>query len=289
MARLLGLPVRERVSGSDVFEALRRHPGPPLDVYLFGGPPDAAARAAEAINRGRGGLQCVGFDPAGFGTVESMSGDEQIGRINRSGAHFVVVSLGAKKGQAWIEQNADRLAAPVLSHLGAAVNFAAGTVRRAPRWLQSIGLEWLWRIREEPSLWRRYWNDGKAGMGMLIARVLPDAIASRSQRGLNGEPPQVDLVRSDASLCLRLSGAWAEGVDPRELRAALARCAGEEKRTICVDLGKVERLNDTVLGLLLLARGWFERRSGFDVVGVSAPVAKALRRKLADRALLGNR
>lgn len=288
IARLLGLPVRGRVSGSDVFEALHRHPDPPLAVYLFGGPPDAAARAADAINRRGGGLQCVGFDPAGFGSVESMSGAEQIARINRSGAHFVVVSLGAKKGQAWIEHNAPRLAAPVLSHLGAVLNFAAGNVRRAPRKLQSVGLEWLWRIREEPSLWRRYWNDGKAGMRILFTQVLPDAIASRREQSLDGMLPKVDLVRSGASIRLQVSGAWAEGVDPRDLRAAFAECAAEEKRTICVDLCNVERLNVAVVALLLLAKGWFERRSGFEIVGVTDPIASSLRRKLADRALLGN-
>ena len=45
---------------------------------------------------------------------------------------------------------------PVITHLGAALNFAAGTLRRAPAWMQAAGLEWLWRIREEPALWRRY-------------------------------------------------------------------------------------------------------------------------------------
>jgi len=288
MARLLGLPVHERVSGSDVFEALHRHPGPPLSVYLFGGPPDAAARAADEVNRRGGGLRCVGFDTAGYGSVESMSTAEHIGRINRSGAQFVVVSLGAKKGQAWIEHNALRLTAPVLSHLGATVNFAAGTVRRAPRWLQSLGMEWLWRIREEPSLWRRYWDDGKAAVGMVITQVLPDAIASRRRQGRTGIPPKVELVRSDSSIRLQMSGAWAEGVDPRELRAAFAQCAREEKRTICVDLCKVERLNGAAIALLLVGRGWFEHRSGFQIVGVTDFVITMLRRKLAERALLGN-
>ena len=125
IARWLGLPIRERVSGADVFDALQAHPGPALTVYVFGGPTGIAARACERINQRGGGIRCVGFDAPGFGSVESMSSEEQIARINDSGAHFVVVSLGAKKGQAWIEHNATRLTAPVLSHLGAVVNFAA--------------------------------------------------------------------------------------------------------------------------------------------------------------------
>ncbi|RYH51318.1 MAG: glycosyltransferase, partial [Alcaligenaceae bacterium] len=153
VARLLGIPIRERVPGAGLFEQLLRHPGEPITVYFFGGPPGAAEVACRQVNAVGTGLRCVGFDSPGFGSLESMSGAEHIDRINRSGAMFVIVSLGAKKGQAWIELNRHRLEAPVLCHLGAVVNFAAGTVERAPGWVQAAGAEWLWRIAQEPALW----------------------------------------------------------------------------------------------------------------------------------------
>ena len=64
---------------------------------------------------------------------------------------FLAVSLGAKKGQAWLLRNHHRLQIPVRAHLGATINFQTGTVKRAPASIrQALGFEWLWRIKEEP-------------------------------------------------------------------------------------------------------------------------------------------
>jgi N-acetylglucosaminyldiphosphoundecaprenol N-acetyl-beta-D-mannosaminyltransferase len=289
IARLLGLPVRERVSGADVFEALQAHTGPPLTVFLFGGPPGAAARACEGINRRGGGVRCVGHDTAGFGTVESMSDDDRIARINRSGAQFVVVALGAAKGQAWIERNAARLNAPVLSHLGAVVNFAAGTVARAPQWMQSLGLEWLWRIKEEPALWRRYWHDGVTLAGLLLGCVLPDALEARRSRAPDMRAsPQLESTRTPRGHALHLGGDWRGADGIAMLRTALARCAADEAPLI-VDLAEVSGVGDGAIALLLVARGWFEAHGGWELTGANDAVTTTLRRKLAAASLLGDR
>jgi N-acetylglucosaminyldiphosphoundecaprenol N-acetyl-beta-D-mannosaminyltransferase len=163
LAKLVGLPIPERVAGSDVFEALRKpHGGKKTKVYFFGGPPGVAQLAAEKINSEDGGLVCVGYETPGFGNVEEMSTAATLDNINNSGAEFLVVALGAVKGQAWIQHNRARLRVPVVSHLGAVINFVAGNVKRAPVWMQKSGLEWLWRVKEEPGLWSRYFNDGAA-------------------------------------------------------------------------------------------------------------------------------
>ena len=284
VARLLGLPVHGRVSGSDVFDALQRHPGPPLQVFLFGGPPGAAARAAESIDRRGGGLRCVGFDPAGFDSIEAMSGPGQIERINRSGAHFVVVALGARKGQAWIEHNAGRLAAPVLAHLGAVINFAAGTVRRAPPWMQWTGLEWLWRIREEPALWRRYWSDGVAAIRLLATRIAPDAIDRRWPRRQADAPAALEVLPASGRVTLRLRGDWSDGREA-PLRTALQQWASRCDRVV-VDLQGVGALGHAGVGLLLLAQGWFGARGGLEIVGTSARLRAALRRQLVEGVFL---
>lgn len=178
ISKILGLPIRERVAGSDVFDALRKASGPPLKVYFYGGPPGAATLAMQAINAEKGaGLVCVGAQSPGYGSVEDLSSPETIASINQSGAQFLVVSLGAVKGQAWILHNLANLEVPVVSHLGAVVNFVAGEVSRAPAFMQKAGLEWLWRIKEEPSLWRRYAGDGAALLRLLVTRVLPALLA----------------------------------------------------------------------------------------------------------------
>ncbi|MES2583328.1 MAG: WecB/TagA/CpsF family glycosyltransferase [Pseudomonadota bacterium] len=173
LAKLLGIPIAQRVSGSDVFEALRNSAGPLLKVYFFGGPPGVAERASLQINAEGKSMVCVGYESPGYGSIEAMSQAETLGRINQSGADFLIVALGAVKGQSWIEHNLEALEVPVVSHLGAVVNFVAGGVKRAPRWMQKSGLEWLWRIREEPALWRRYMSDGAGLIKLLITRVTP--------------------------------------------------------------------------------------------------------------------
>ena len=94
--------------------------------------------------------------------------------MNAARPDFLVVSLGAAKGQAWIMRNLHRLDVPLVSHLGAVVNFVAGEVRRAPRWMQRSGLEWAWRVKEEPALLRRYAGDA--------LRLLPLAWRERAAR-----------------------------------------------------------------------------------------------------------
>ncbi len=173
LARLMGIPIPERVAGSDVFEALRNSSrnGRPIKVYFFGGPPGIAERAAQQINAEGKGMECVGFASPGYGSVQDMSEADALDKINQSGADFLVVSLGAAKGQAWIQHNQAVLNVPVVSHLGAVVNFVVGNVQRAPRWMQKTGLEWLWRVKEEPELWRRYFNDAQALLKLVLTKI----------------------------------------------------------------------------------------------------------------------
>lgn len=286
LARLMGLKVPMRVAGSDVFEALTGHSAPALNIYLFGGVEGAAAAACERINQRRGGLRCVGFDAPGNGSIESMSSDDRISRINQSGAQFVVVALGARKGQAWIERNADRLTAPILSHLGAVMNFAAGTLRRAPGWMQRSGLEWAWRIREEPELWRRYWHDGTLAARLVFARVLPDAVATRlalmrQPQGGTAAGFAATTAGADGVETLALSGSWRGDDGLPAFAEALHRRAGQ-RTALQIDLTHVTELGNATAALLLVARGWFEARDGFRVSGASRAVRASLHRKMID-------
>ncbi len=275
MARRLGIPLSERVAGASVFEALCAHPGVPLNVFFFGGPPAAAEAACRSLDANPGGLRAVGFDTAGFGSVEEMSGAERLARINASGADFVIVSLGAKKGQAWIERNAAILEAPLLCHMGAVVNFAAGTVSRAPRAIQDLGLEWLWRIKEEPQLWRRYGHDGLFMFGWLLTRLLP---AARSERrrpcGDGAADGGIDVTTTGGRLRVVLSGAWGKrSLDP--LRTVLAD-AVRGGRGVELSLGAVTYVDAGFLGLLSVARGSLGAH-GLALVEVPPAVRRTMR------------
>lgn len=122
-------------------------------------------------------LSCGFFDP-GFVSID-LSSVEIINEINAAEPDFVVVALGAKKGQSWIRKSKEHIVAPVISHLGAVINFVAGTVDRAPERWQKCGAELLWHIKCEPDLWQRYFFDGVGFIGLLTTKIIPLAIVDR--------------------------------------------------------------------------------------------------------------
>jgi N-acetylglucosaminyldiphosphoundecaprenol N-acetyl-beta-D-mannosaminyltransferase len=255
IAWLAGIPIKTRIAGSDIFDALKveRNAAHPLKIFLFGGPEGVAATASRVLNAKPSGLHCVGWLYPGFCSAEEMSRDDIIDDINSSGADFLVASLGAQKGQSWLQRNHNRLLIPVRSHLGASLNFQAGKVRRAHPALRKFGLEWLWRIKEEPYLWRRYWNDGWILLRLLFTRVLPLVLWTRWLR-IKNERREENLVISTAydyeSVTVSLSGfADAQHVDQviPALREAIA-----SKKQITLDFSGTRFIDSRFLGLLLM-------------------------------------
>ena len=146
----------------------------------------------------------------GFGSVAEMSASDCIDEINSSGADLLVAALGAKKGQMWLLRNHRTLRIPIRAHLGATLNFQAGTVRRAPSVVRKLGLEWLWRIKEEPHLWSRYGHDGIVLLRLALTRVLPFTILThwlRWRLRANCQDLSIYQVEGDDSITLVLSGA----------------------------------------------------------------------------------
>ncbi|MEM9743737.1 MAG: WecB/TagA/CpsF family glycosyltransferase [Pseudomonadota bacterium] len=256
LARLLGIPVPERVAGSTLFERLQ-HDVRPLKVFFFGGPEGAAKHACDSLEHCNG-LECAGSSSPGIGTVDQLSRRELLDQINDSDADFLILALGAAKGQAWILQNRARLNIPVVSHLGAVVNFAAGTVRRAPQWMQRVGLEWLWRIREEPSLWRRYFHDAVALFRVTVLRVLPYRLWLTRNKDHATEALSAAIDCRGQDLEVRLQGSCSEQYRATfaEVTEAASSVAGEVR----LDMGSVSYLDPAGLGLLLSLEGLAKRR-----------------------------
>lgn len=281
ISRWLGTPLPERVTGSGLFERLRDEPVPPghepIKVYFFGGPPGAAEAAGRSLNTRAGGMVCVGYETPGFGSIDEMSGQDVLDRINASGADFLIVALGAVKGQAWIQRNRTHLLAPVISHLGAVVNFAAGTVSRAPRWVQRTGLEWLWRIKEEPALWRRYWRDALALSGLFFGKLLPHGLWLRRWRraGRSAVAPEV-VLRQEADVARLLIRGVIPDPLPAPMRATLQQ-AGELDMPLALDMTQARSFGLELAGsLLLLERALAARPHSLRVVGLSTPIKQLL-------------
>jgi len=274
LARLTGIPLHERVAGANLFEALSRgSDARRLAVYFFGGPQGVAEAAGRRLGREAKGLVCVGHESPGFGSVEEMSSEDTIRRINASNADLLVVSLGARKGQAWIERNRARLNVPVVSHLGAVVDFAAGRIRRAPPWMQRAGLEWLWRIKEQPSLWRRYSSDGLALALLLLTRVLPYVWYMRSRWHPADAGIEARDTRHVYSIVLR--GAWTHA-NIAGLRRAFSQAARSGK-DVRLEMTAVSHVDSAFVGLVMLLLSYLQQHHRrLAIVAVPSRVRRVL-------------
>ena len=266
IAKLLGIPIPERVAGSDLIERLFKRPSDnPLKVFFFGGEPGAGEKACEKINQTPSGLIAVGHYAPGFGSVEEMSTETIINYINQHDIDFLIISLGAKKGQAWIEINKNRLHGSVISHLGAVINFFAGTVLRAPVIAQRLGMEWLWRIYQEPSLWRRYYFDGLTFLGLLINNILPYWLWLKFRK-TKAKINQVSVnttINSAGDKVISLSGSCDHiGLFP--VREAFKTIVEEKGRDVVIDLKDVESIDSAFLGLCLLLHK-HQKAAGFSM------------------------
>jgi N-acetylglucosaminyldiphosphoundecaprenol N-acetyl-beta-D-mannosaminyltransferase len=253
LAKILRIPIYERIAGSDLFGRLKSTNSPMrrLKIFLVGGAEGVAATVAAKLNSEQSGLECVGVINPGFGTIEEMSSPEIIETINASEADLIAVFFGAEKAQAWLMHNHHRLRAPLRAQFGATINFEAGTIRRAPHFIRSTGFEWLWRIKEEPYLWRRYWNDGTVLLKLMVTCVLPLAFDACRRRG---EPRDLSInAKQDADSCIiELSG---DAVDRHVNRAIDPfRKALVSGKQVVVDISKTRDIDARFFGLFLMAR-----------------------------------
>lgn len=282
LARLLGIRTR-RIAGSDLFQLLMDGDAGPLRVFFFGAPEGVAQTACERLNRDGGPVSGAGWHYPGFGSVAEMTAPEVLGRINTAAPDFVVVALGTAKGQQWIARAGTGLTAPLLSHLGAVVNFVAGSVRRAPMAMQRSGLEWLWRIREEPALWRRYATDGWALGGLCLRSVLPLVLQRLWRRLLPlRSSARVDVTVLDASQKrLTLAGHWLPA-DLGRLREALTTLTATDSAVV-IDAQTLGWVDHSFIGLLIRLYGHQHKRGQrFQIDRPSAAFARQLRWHCAD-------
>ena len=127
-------------------------------MFLYGGRNQGAlVQLALNLRRRYPGLKIVGGYSPPFRPLSAEEEDGVVAEINRSGADVVWVGIGVPKQEKWMAAMRDRLDAPVLVGVGAAFDFHAGLVAQAPNWMQSLGMEWAYRLSREPRrLWRRY-------------------------------------------------------------------------------------------------------------------------------------
>lgn len=179
-ARLLGTPLRGRVSGSDYFPRFyaKYKDDPAVTVFICGGAPGVAEVAQQKINAKVGRQFIVGVDspPPDFDDPQKRPGeiDRMVNRINASRATVLLVGLGAGRQEKFIVRNRHRMPhVKTFLPLGGTIDYEAGALERPSSWITNAGLEWLYRLLREPrKRWHRYVVHQPAVIPLLIRQRL---------------------------------------------------------------------------------------------------------------------
>jgi N-acetylglucosaminyldiphosphoundecaprenol N-acetyl-beta-D-mannosaminyltransferase len=164
IAKWYGTPIKEKISGSDLFPRLCEMAAKKgYKMFFLGAAEGVAAQAAENLTTKYSGLNIVGTYSPPYGFEKDQEELQKIEvMIKQSNPDILIVALGAPKQEMFIYHNRERLDVPVSLGLGASLDFEAGNVKRAPKWMADHGLEWLFRITQDPKrLAKRYWNDAR--------------------------------------------------------------------------------------------------------------------------------
>ncbi len=165
-----GRRLPERVAGSEmIFRLAESARDRGWGIYFLGGEPGVASRCAERLTELYPGLRISGVESPPFRPLSDAEQEEQDSRIRQSGADILLVAFGQPKGEKWIDLHQSRLGIPVAIQLGASFDFVAGTAERAPASWQRFGMEWAYRMLQDPSrLVPRYASNAAFLMKTLV-------------------------------------------------------------------------------------------------------------------------
>ena len=190
LSKALDYPLPERVAGSDLLVptlqlAARRK----WRVYLLGGAPGVAPAVAKMLAEDMG-ITVAGWDDSKIAMDGSDKDGETIAKVVAAKPDLIYVALGPPKQELWIERARDLVQPAVALGVGASLDFLVGRHKRAPRWMGRLGLDWAYRLSQEPKrLWRRYLLEGPRFLGIAWSTLrLP-----RSRR--SAELHSVDQLR----------------------------------------------------------------------------------------------
>jgi exopolysaccharide biosynthesis WecB/TagA/CpsF family protein len=154
-SQMFGNGVKDNINGTDLFPLLcERLANTSHSIFLLGAREGIAESTAANMQERYPGLRIAGCQDGYFAPGEE---DMVIDRINASGADVLLVAMGAPQQEKWIAGNRERLNISILMGVGGLFDFYSGRVSRAPVWIREVGLEWVWRLLQEPGrMWRRY-------------------------------------------------------------------------------------------------------------------------------------
>ncbi len=245
-SRWLGNSLPGRAAGSDLVPLLlQRAAVRGWKVFILGGAPAVTERAAQNIAKQYPTLPPISYYSPPFRPLHEMNDDEIARQICAAQPDLLLVSFGCPKQEKWVAAHYRKLLVPVTIGVGATVDFLAGQVKRAPRWMQKTGLEWSFRLIQEPKrLFRRYADDFRHFFPALLAqrRNLPPTTNT-------GNSAYVPLGESTT---YGLKVRACEQLDRNALHQdnVFWRKALEQKGHCLLDLGEVRSIDSTGFAFL---------------------------------------
>ena len=249
ISRLLGKPLKERVSGVDMVPRLaelsaRKGYG----IFLLGGRPGVAERAGQVLQEMYPGVNIVGHHAPPLADLERMDHGDTLERIRAAKPDILLVAFGNPKQEKWIRMHSRRLGVPVSIGIGGSMDILIGNVQRAPEWMRSSGLEWLGRCIQEPSrLLPRYARN----FGGLLTR-LPIALLATLLQRPKGEHSTAKRTEDNGIVHLHIRGKLGSELGVA-LDQAVAECVAES-RLLVVHMRELAFTDTEGLGALLDAR-----------------------------------
>jgi N-acetylglucosaminyldiphosphoundecaprenol N-acetyl-beta-D-mannosaminyltransferase len=252
VSRLLGNPLPERVAGADVVPRLIQLAAEKkYRLFLLGATPDSVSRAAANLREAYPDLIIAGHYSPPFNKLIEMDHEQIKARILAAKPDVLLVSFGCPKQEKWIAMHYRTLGVPVAAGVGATIDFLAGKVSRAPVWMRRSGLEWVYRMIQEPRrLFRRYFKD----LWIFSWSILAQWWALQFQ---NGRTHSTGNTQSSSSHCAP-DALHQVVVCPAELDAMVARADALQTADIIADgrdcflqMAGVTSIDSTGVGYLI--------------------------------------
>lgn len=173
VARLRGYRIRKKNTGPELlwqFAEVADRKG--YKYFIFGDTEETIQLLATKLGEAFPGLQIVGLVSPPFRPLTPEEDVSFVQAINQAKPDVLWVGLGMPKQEEWVAHHRDRLEVPVVVGAGATFKFLSGTVRRSPAWMRNGGLEWLWRLYQEPKgIWRRVIIDAPRFAGLVALEL----------------------------------------------------------------------------------------------------------------------
>lgn len=243
-SKLLGAPLKERVTGADLVpalasEAARRG----WRIYMLGAKPEVAAAAKTKMERDIPGVQIVGCFSPPLASIVEMENAGILSDIEEKAPHILLVAFGNPKQEKWIYMHRHHLKVPVCIGIGGTFDFISGNIARAPQWVQTIGMEWLYRLCQEPKrLWKRYTQDF-----WHFGRYF--ALQWWTGRPIGGQKARIATSSIGNVEVISILGALTD-----ELNDTFQRCADSalnEGNTVVLDFADCKRVDVAAMGTLI--------------------------------------